>query len=639
MTTSNIAVIDEIFACLSMDKPQSFFLFAGAGSGKTRTLVEALKPFRERYSEALRRSKQRVAIITYTNAACDEIIRRLDHDNTFWVSTIHSFSWELIKSHQNDIREWLRKKLQADIVGLEDAQKRGRAGTKIAEDRPRQIVAKASQLKALDSIKKFIYNPNGNNSTRDSLNHSEVIIMAADFLLNRSLMQKILVQQFPILLIDESQDTRRELMDAFFQIQSIHHDHFTLGLFGDTMQRIYFDGKSDLGQNIPSTWAKPAITINYRCPKRIIRLINKVRSQVDNQTQEAAKIDEEGFVRLFIADTSCVIDKTSFENLVAKKMAEITSDNHWMNSAEGIKILTLEHHMAAKRSGFNDFFEPLYAIDRLKTGLLDGTLPGISLFAIQILPLIQAKQQKDEFMVCRLMRKYSPFLMRDKLRATLSPAIEISRTNKAVENLWSLWQDKNDPTLNEILKEVHRSGLFPIPEVLKPIAQRLNDTNTQFVENLNPEEDSEPDKNRIIIDAWDDALKIPFSQFENYVKYISDQSRFGTHQGIKGLQFPRVMVILDDDEAKGFLFSYDKLFGAKEPSSTDLRNLSEGTETSIDRTRRLFYVTCSRAEKSLAIIAYTKTPARVKNHVISQQWFEENEVISNIKFEKTETSK
>ena len=119
-------------------------------------------------------------------------------------------------------------------------------------------------------------------------------------------------------------------------------------------------------------------------------------------------------------------------------------------------------------------------------------------------------------------------------------------------------------------------------------------------------------------------------QFEEYVKYISDETRFGTHQGIKGLQFPRVMVILDDEEARGFLFSYDKLFSAKEPTAGDKKNEAEGKETSIDRTRRLFYVTCSRAESSLAIVAYSKEPDKVKNHAISQGWFTEDEIILSV---------
>ena len=68
------------------------------------------------------------------------------------------------------------------------------------------------------------------------------------------------------------------------------------------------------------------------------------------------------------------------------------------------------------------------------------------------------------------------------------------------------------------------------------------------------------------------------------------------------------MVILDDNEARGFLFQYEKLFGVAEPTSTDVKNQREGKESSIDRTRRLLYVTCSRAQKSLALILYTGDP-------------------------------
>ena len=58
-----------------------------------------------------------------------------------------------------------------------------------------------------------------------------------------------------------------------------------------------------------------------------------------------------------------------------------------------------------------------------------------------------------------------------------------------------------------------------------------------------------------------------------------------------------------------------------------MKNEQEGKETSFDRTRRLFYVTCSRAQKSLAIVAYTENPDKVKEFVLSKDWFEEEEVI------------
>src|SRR4051794_38974271 len=76
----------EIAACLDLNKPKSFFLFAGAGSGKTRSLINALKHLRKHYGTKLRFGGQRIAVITYTNAACDEIVQRLEFDPLIQVS-------------------------------------------------------------------------------------------------------------------------------------------------------------------------------------------------------------------------------------------------------------------------------------------------------------------------------------------------------------------------------------------------------------------------------------------------------------------------------------------------------------------------------------------------------------------------
>jgi DNA helicase-2/ATP-dependent DNA helicase PcrA len=54
--------------------------------------------------------------------------------------------------------------------------------------------------------------------------------------------------------------------------------------------------------------------------------------------------------------------------------------------------------------------------------------------------------------------------------------------------------------------------------------------------------------------------------------------------------------------------------------------MKENKETTIDRTLRLFYVACSRAEKSLAIVAYTPEPEKVKRHIQNIGWFEEGEI-------------
>ncbi|RYX04898.1 ATP-dependent helicase [Legionella pneumophila] len=611
-------VDDEIYSCLDLDNPKSFFLFAGAGSGKTRSLVEVLKRFRKNNTHRLRANAQQVAIITYTNAACDEIKRRLEFDPTFNISTIHSFVWELIKPYKHDIREWLRIKLLSDIEELEEAQRKGRAGTKAAEDRPRQIEAKRRRLESLNSIRKFSYNPNGDNSGMDTLNHAEVIGITASLLSNRPLLQSILIRKFPVLLIDESQDTKKELIEALFTIQSLHKSQFSLGLFGDIMQRIYTDGKEDLGiTHLPDGWLTPKKIYNYRCPRRIVKLINKIRSDVDQNLQEPRNPDE-GLVRLFIADTSRTIDKTAFEEAICEEMAKLTVDELWRDKTKSNKTLTLEHHMAAQRGGFSNFFNPLYSVDKLKTGLLEGSLSSITFFSEKVLPLINYLEAGNQFAVFRILSKHSPLMSKEHIEHSKNPKAELVKAKEAVNAFHALWSHGADPSLHSILKEIQNSRLFKVPDNLVPIAERQ-------AKNYEGAKD-EYDANQMI-DAWDDALASSFSEFKKYVLYISDESRFGTHQGIKGLEFPRVMVILDDEEARGFLFSYDKLFGAKAPTKSDIDNLEKGKETSIDRTRRLFYVTCSRAEKSLAIIAYTNEPNKVKENALGQGWFNEEEII------------
>lgn len=84
-------VDDVIYESIKPSSPQSFFLFAGAGSGKTRTLVNVLDRFKKEFGKEYKLRNKRIAIITYTNAAADEITHRLEYSSIFNVSTIHSF--------------------------------------------------------------------------------------------------------------------------------------------------------------------------------------------------------------------------------------------------------------------------------------------------------------------------------------------------------------------------------------------------------------------------------------------------------------------------------------------------------------------------------------------------------------------
>ncbi|MDN4733271.1 hypothetical protein QYZ42_09310 [Vibrio parahaemolyticus] len=177
----------------------------------------------------------------------------------------------------------------------------------------------------------------------------------------------------------------------------------------------------------------------------------------------------------------------------------------------------------------------------------------------------------------------------------------LKQTNDAVDRLKSLLMEE-EPNIRDVLKFVHDNSLLVLPEILSALLVEGKDDD---------EEEKAPQ-----IAAWELAILAPINQLKSYSLYINEKLGYGTHQGVKGLEFDRVMAIIDDEDANGFLFSYEKLFGAKPLSSTDSRNESTGTESVLSRTRRLLYVICSRAEKSLAVVAYTQNPSMVKKQVL-----------------------
>lgn len=620
-----------IIACLDLCKPRSFFLYAGAGSGKTRSLVSAVgKTIGGKHGRQLTLTGKKVGVITYTNAACDEIKQRLEFDPRVEVMTIHAFSWSLIEGFNADIRQWVAKNLEEEIAELEEQHKKGRPNTKAGVERLRSMESKRRRLARLDSIVKFIYSPTSDNRIRDSLNHSEVIAMTAAFLTSKPGLRRMLVSRCPILLIDESQDTNKALMDAFLHLEEEFHGRFSLGLFGDMMQRIYSDGKERLDKAIPARWAMPRKRMNHRCPSRVVEVINSIRHDVDGEVQVPRSDAEKGVVRVFIAPQAGA-DPFAIEAAVRQHMATIAGDPAWQNS-DAVKTLALEHLMSARRFGFAEFFEPLWAIDNLRTSLLQGAGAGLGFFIRDVLPLVKALRANDRFGATAIVKASSPLLDRAALQEAGSNQVaQLSKAKTACDRLLALIREQPEINAQAVLEFVAQTGLFSIPDTLAPFVSGdakavAAEDNAGQRDQVERAEDGEAEDTSPELSAWSKALEAPLSQIERYDLYARGESQFGTHQGVKGLEFPRVLVVINDDEARGFLFAYDKFFGTKEKSKADHENEAAGRETGSDRTRRLFYVTCSRAEKSLAIVYYSPNPALTRSAILQYGWFEQDEV-------------
>ncbi len=586
-------VDEEIINCFEKGNEKSFFLFAGAGSGKTRSLVNLLNYLKQNKSDRLNIYSKKIAVITYTNAACDEILDRVDYDDIFKVQTIHSFLWDCIKSFQIDIKKWIKNELEKDIEDLQQKQSKARSADSIIKIKSK-LDNKNDRLKRLENIKKFSYDPNGENLEYDSLNHAEVIKLGCDFIKNKKTMKKILIDKYPIILIDESQDTKKELVDALFDVYNNYKDNVIIGMFGDQMQRIYMDSKENIEAEIPEEWVKPIKVMNHRSAKRIVELANKIRENTDGKQQRYRSDAEEGIVRLFICNNN--MNKFRVENQISSRMEAITKDEKWNNNYQS---LILEHHMAAVRLNFEGFFNPIYEIENFRTGILDGSLVEVSFFTKIILPLIKYHKLNNKFDEMKILKKYSKLVKGENI----SDVMNVLRN--ATNELYNIFEETENPLLIDILKKVYENNLFELPEKLKCV---LNEENEDDINKLK------------------EALKRPVSELIAYNDYINGTTGFGTHQGIKGLEFPRVMVILDDKSSKGFLFSYEKLFGVKERSDTDIKNERENKDTSITRTNRLFYVACTRAMSSLAVVVYTENVQKAKSYALENKWFKEDEI-------------
>lgn len=614
------AVEREIERCLDLESPRSFFLFAGAGSGKTRSLVNALNYINNKYRDLFLSQGKYVGVITYTNAACDEIIHRTHDNPIFHISTIHGFCWSIIQGFNEDIRAFIKDNLILKIQGL-NAKITGVRDTNTSKCKKNvhSLEKAKKRLAELDSIYEFTYNPNSNSQFgKDSLSHTEVISLTTHFLQNKPIFQSIFVQKYPFLLIDESQDTHKELIEVLLELEDNYKSIFLLGLIGDDMQRIYSQGKSDLPSIIKNHWQTPQKKMNHRSQKRIIELANNIRGKRNGIEQLARDDKQGGHVHLFILNNT---DNNTLENEVkiCCKMAEITHDELW-NKEGQVKKLYLEHRMAAIQQDFIELYDIFHNDNKYNTLILEGTITELSFFSKLITPLMEALLQNDNFVVMELIRNSSTILKGIESPLTLAETVTtetLTDTKKSVQKLADLFFSNININIIDILTILEEEKIFTIPPKLDEAFQLYK--NSIEIQSKKIEEET----------VWIKFLTIPYQQLINYTKYINDETSYATHHGVKGLEFDRVMVVMNDKDKRGrggLSASYEKLFGVVAESETDIRNKRNGKETDLQRTRRLFYVTCTRAKQSLALVAYTNSPEILKYNMLERKWFDEKEI-------------
>jgi len=628
--------------CLGNVPPRSFIMKAGAGSGKTTSLIKGLSSAIRIHGDKLRKLRQRIACITYTEIAAGEIWRDVGSDPLIHVSTIHSFMWLLAKPFQNDIRAWVSARIREKIEALE--QKQASYGPRVhqrTKDKDtRDLERFHRQSGRIAAVKGFRYGT-GSDYVKGILGHDDILRLVPYLIAERPLFRTLLAHQFPFVFVDESQDTTTEVIEALKTVEREPGITLCLGFFGDPMQRIYATG-TGLVEAEPN-WDDIPKPENFRCSTKVLNLANAIRRDGDDLVQvpgqrlgpEGIMPTPEGSAHLFILPA----DDTRDANLarVHDWMAARTGDSRWQlgdGDQEQVKLLVIVHQMAAKRLGFGELYTALNskAPAAFKDGFLDGSAWPLSPCVKFLVPIAIAHTEGRQLEVMRLIREYSPLLEKDTL-AGANVAERLKALRELVASIAKGITGNSNVTIGDLLKQVYAAGLLILdprlasyldPEAAPP-AQRAEEG-----DNDDDQEDDESDKEMASMDAF---LACPAIQLLAYQTYISERSPFWTQQGIKGAEFDRVLVVLDDAESTHFQFSYEKYLGLKALSDADRKHIEAGEETTVDRTRRLFYVCCTRALKDLAVVLFTADPEQAEAHVRQLGLFEGESIHTQAVFE------
>ncbi|MCS3748289.1 DNA helicase-2/ATP-dependent DNA helicase PcrA [Xanthomonas arboricola] len=589
----------QIQICL--DAGRSFSVTAGAGSGKTSSLVKALLSVRDLYGQHLRQQGQNIACITYTKRAVDVITSRLGFDNLYVVSTLHSFLWGQIKYFSLDIREALVNRRIPNLIARAREKDNG-GNSKAARDARVKVLRLENELVAIATVVDFNYSDTQfSDYAGGQISHDDVIDIAAYLFYANHTFRRIIGFRFPYIFIDEAQDTFADII-AGLNLASNEYGSPVVGYFGDPWQQIY-EGSCGVFPP-PSRGLKITKTENFRCSESVIRLLNAFRGDVQ-QYAAGENQGKEGSVtfRLIKAENPTEKKNRYSEEQIDRalnKMDIALEEWGWSGDQDVIRLF-LVRQMIARRLGFaglNRLFTGDYASAHAQDAFENGDHFLVAPFLSLICPLIKASKVKDEREIIDVLRLVSPAFSADGPNSSMTLKYMIDLSKSLVNQLVEIW---GNGTVGEVLRFCVEKHLIKCSGKLKSHLDR------PAREEEYSDEIHSTEKTDWLADAF---FKMDSSQLLPYVFFINKNTAFSTQHGVKGEEYKKVMVVYDDVEASWNNYSFSKLLT---PGLA-----GEPTEKQLDRGQKLAYVSFSRAMEDLRVILFTPNPAQARQELISR---------------------
>ena len=546
---------DSIFK--TIQDGSNFIFEAGPGSGKTTTLIRTLHQILMTPDDIIDPTSQKIACITFTNVAANEIKERLGRNlDAVHVSTIHSFLWQLISSFQNELRQAL-----------------GIFNDRLGPSNKRYIPNLNLDSTNIEYVDHYA------DLSKGKISHDDVLKLAFHMIKEYPTLRHLIKCQYPVLLLDEYQDTQDIVIETLSRLIKADSQttfgkiDFRVGLFGDSMQSIY-----DSGAGYVDHQRLDAITItnedNYRSTPNIVRLINKVRAKSKKATYVEQQVQRTDLPQRSI----CSLFYTTNDIAVKLRSLDAIASHFNWSLGEDTKVLELTHSAISRTANWNNLqkaytYRGRDGFDRLRVG--DDTYSSTFSFMSR---LYKAWASHNGYDTLRLLRFESPGYIRNRNIVTSTDDMIhwTSILNEFVRRCNSDNVEEN--SISAILRFVYNEDV--------QLCRRI-DRVARFESYYDLDDSKRIENRRKFLTT---LTQTHFSELLHFYDYLDQATPFSTQHGTKGTEYDNVILLIDNSTWKN-KYSFSTVFGA-----------SDRLADRVQRTLNLFYVSISRARNNLIVV-------------------------------------
>lgn len=639
-------IFSEISACI--DNSENFVFDAGAGAGKTYCLVQSLRYILSKYVSKLKTHNQLIRCITYTNIAAKEIKERLGNTELVKISTIHDFLWEQINLYQEELVDIHKQELQEEVDKKEQDLRNAdwaKFYQKITDkDTFKTLVYKneatyyknkhkgstdfkntmnnfdSEYLSNVSNFKKVIdcilgihkfneaiknindkakkdkidYTKVSYNSLisydrlhKMQFSHDTLLKYSQKLVASHNILQKIISDKYPYILVDEYQDTAPKVIEILAMLSQQAGKGLLIGYYGDKKQNIYAEGVGDKLQQIHPNLKTIKKEFNRRSAISIINVGSRIRN--DDLKQKT------------IYD-NCPNGTVSFH--IGKDIDKFIQHYHTLWEGQKIDCLLLKNEDIAQRTKFGKFYDffkeaPFYKMGRNYMYLRDHILSKepeklgkIQLFIYRIIDfknkLNTPSTLVQELISNNILQKLSICELRELIDNLKK--IEGSTLKSYFSSFFNMLLDKSDHIRNTLKTFITEDDITN-EELFNSYL-----LNTLFNAGNEEMNDEELNESKVAIDNF---MSLNINIFENWYNYINNVNSgniaYHTYHGTKGDEFDNVLIIMEKDFGRTNLNFFGNLLKKlSTPSTAD--------DDKLKSARNIFYVAATRAKNNLAIL-------------------------------------